>query len=474
MPDSVPDSVGGRRRPRLRTADVVVLGAGPAGLATADVAARGGLRVLVVDENPRVGGQIGRLPFSGRPVPVEMLHPNVELLARRICIGWDGAAGGFLVQGPEGLERVRGRVHVVAVGAFERVYPVRGWTKKGVITAGAAQALLKGSGSLPYRRVLVAGTGPLLLATAAQLLAAGVDVAGVVEAVRPGRQQLPHLAGLLRGRGLLLQGLGYVGSIASRRVRVRQGWAVTEVIGGDVVEGARLRRVDHDGRPLQGADVVVECDAVLLSQGFSPATDLVTQAGARLEWSAVRAAWEPVRSDSFETSVPGLFAIGDSARVAGAQVARAEGELLGHLLVEQLLGGSPRREVSRLRRRLKRLDRFRAHMDAVFEVGPGTTTAADDDVVACRCQGTTVGQLRAAAGQGAAAPGTVKLWTRAGMGVCQGRTCHHVVAALTSAADPATRQPPTVRFPIRPTPFAVLASALEPPRQAPPEGTTTP
>lgn len=469
----MPDSVAARPRPPLRTADVVVLGAGPAGLATADVAARGGLRVLVVDENPRVGGQIGRLPFAGPPAAVETLHPDVEHLPRRVCIGWDGADGGFLVQGPGGLERVAGRVHVVAVGAFERVYPVRGWTKTGVITAGAAQALLKGSGSLPFRRVLVAGTGPLLLATAAQLLAAGVDVAGVVEAVRPGRRHLPHLLGLLRGRGLLLQGLGYAGTIASRRVRVRQGWAVTEVVGGDRVEGARLQRVDDDGRPVPGTDEVVECDAVLLSQGFSPATDLVTQAGARLEWNTVRAAWEPVRTDSFETSVSGLFAIGDSARVAGAQVARAEGELLGHLLVEQLSGGSPGRQVSGLRRRLTRLERFRARMDAVFEVGPGTTTAAEDDVVACRCQGTTVGQLRGAAAQGAAAPGTVKLWTRAGMGVCQGRTCHHVVAALT-AAGPSTRRPPTVRFPIRPTPLAVLASALEPPPEAAPEGTTTP
>lgn len=446
------------------SADVVVLGAGPAGLATATTAASYGLRIHLVDENGRVGGQISRLPFSGAPSPIEALPSNVTFFPRRVCVGWD-AKTGFVLRSATGLERASGRAHVVAVGAYERAYPITGWTKVGVMTAGAAQTLLKGSGSFPYQRVVVAGTGPLLLASTAQLLRAGIHVVAFADSVRLHAGQVRYAPDILQGRSILAEGARYIGTILRRRTPVRLGWAVVEVLGDEAVEAVRIERVDQEGRPMGGASQLLPCDALILSQGFSPSTELVTQAGADLHWDAVRDAWAPDLDDAFETSVPGLFSVGDSAGVAGSQVAALEGELLGHLLGERLAGHPMGRRAAAARRSLARLGRFRFAMDEVFKVPNGVMSAADDGEIACRCQEVPIGDVRDAVRHGLSDPRAVKLWTRAGMGICQGRTCQHIVSAVTRDLSPNARPAlASCQFPIRPMPLSALAD----PKNQPP------
>jgi len=450
----------------MRT-DVVVIGAGPAGLAAAKRAAQAGLSVVLIDENKRVGGQISRLPFrddAEAPAPEwEKLHPNVEFHNRATCLGFvaektvaiDEAGFGALVTA---------RAFVIATGSTERVYPVPGWTKPGVMTAGAGQSFLKGSLTFPYERVVVAGTGPLLLAAASQLVEAGVNVAAVVEAVNLRPSQWKSFARITQGRSILLDGGQYVSRLLGARVPIYAGKAVSAIDGEDRVTGVRIRTTypDWSFRPGSG-EKLIECDAVLFSQGFSSTLDLVAQAGGGIIWNDLMQTWEPQRTVEYETTVEGLYAAGDCAGIGGSKIAALEGELVGEILARRLAGTPPDgSRVAQLRRALRRLGVFRRGMDEVFRVGDAVSSRLEPSTVVCRCQEVTAGDVSCAIATGATCANGVKLWTRAGMGICQGRTCSHIMDSMiayhSAHAEVGIRSAPRPRFPIRPTSAAVLGS----------------
>lgn len=511
--------------------DVLVIGAGPAGLAAAASCARAGLRVLLADENQRPGGQIARRrfrdPAAGETDPVPA---GVDYRPGTVCHGFrDGAAvftgpppagtapartahgdttpgdaaglgggtgvaGGSVSTGEPALWTARARRVVLATGASERVLPVPGWTLPGVLTSGAAQTFLKGSGTFPYRRVLVAGSGPLLLAVAVQLIEAGVEVAAVAEAARPGPRHWRDALHALAAPGLLAQGAGYLTRLARAGVRVRTGTGVRRIEGGaaadqwrgdsadprrgdsggsepgvrhpagDGVTGAVLGRLQSDWTFADDREERVACDAVLLGHGFSSTTELAAQYGAEIAWDDRRQTWAPVRDAGLRAG-HGLRVVGDCAGVGGAQRAVLEGRLAGELLAAELTGRAAGPSVPRLRRGLARIERFRLGMDRIYRPEPGTATWPDPETPVCRCQGTTRAEIDTALHNGAGDLRAVKLWTRAGMGACQGRVCAPILRTLTGPDDP-----PTARFPVRPLPIAALAAATPEPSAAPRPG----
>jgi NADPH-dependent 2,4-dienoyl-CoA reductase/sulfur reductase-like enzyme len=442
--------------------DVLVVGAGPAGLAAAAAADVAGLDVTVIDENPLAGGQIWRQAFADAGTTGEQarLPARARFLCSAVCVGF-GRSGEAVVDAGGHLFSIRSRAVVLATGAYERVVPVPGWTLPGVMTAGAAQTLLKGSGMFPYRRVVVAGTGPLLLAAATQLLAAGAAVAAVVEAVRPGPGDMRQVPGLLAGGRLVLDGAGYLLRLAGARVPLLTGHAVEEISGDDGVGGVVVRRVHADWSPSpRHAPREIACDAVLLSHGFSSSVELAAQAGLRLLWDAQRRSWRPWRTETFETSQPLVFAVGDCAGVGGAQIATAEGTLAGLTVAGRLTGhGGESRRTPKLRRQLARLERFRRAMDGLSRVPPGALSRVRPDTIVCRCQGTTAGELRRAVDGGVSTLHAVKLWSRAGMGRCQGRICGPNISDLLHdlCGQPPGLDAPRVRFPVRPVAAGAIA-----------------
>ncbi|WP_411107065.1 FAD-dependent oxidoreductase [Streptomyces sp. cmx-4-9] len=446
-------------------ADLAVVGAGPAGLAAAVTAADLGLTVAVLDAGDRPGGQFYRHPAPGlgaaRP---EALHHDWQAFTAReralrahIAAGrvthlpghhvWsvvqDGGAGPgrgrwvlHATAGHGAAERsaaVRARAVLLATGAHERHLPFPGWTLPGVVGAGGAQAMVKGGLVLPGRRVVVAGSGPLLLAVAGTLAAAGAAVPAVVEAGSY-PAYAGHLPALLRNPGKLAEAAAFGGGLLRHRVRLLTRSAVLEAHGTDRVEAVTVARLDRDWRPLPGTARRIPCDALAVGHGLLPQLELATGLGC----ATVRGPdGTPVLDlDARQgTSVPGVWSAGETGGTGGARLALAEGEIAAYAVA-----GRP--APARTARRRERLRAFARAMAAVHRPGPGWTAWLGEDDLVCRCEEVPAGRIREAVRDlGARDARTVKLLTRAGMGWCQGRMCGPAVSALAGEEPGPDRRP---------------------------------
>ncbi|WP_406134127.1 NAD(P)/FAD-dependent oxidoreductase [Streptomyces zaomyceticus] len=461
--------------------DLAVVGAGSAGLAGAVTASELGLSVALLDSSPQSGGQYYRHPATALgAVRPEALHHDWSAftgLRRRLAeSGVDHLAGHHVwsvvkeadgtwavhaLTGPDGNDgapvRIRARALLLATGAYERQLPFPGWTLPGVVGAGGAQAMLKSGLVLPGRRVVVAGSGPLLLAVAASLSSAGARVPAVVEAAGYLRYARSPRA-LLANPRKAVEALVHGAALARHRVPVRLRGAVTAVHGTERVEAVTVSRLDRDWRPVPGTGRRIACDAVAVGHGLVPQIELATAVGCAtrvLPDGTLGLALDGLQ----ESSVPGLWAAGETGGVGGAELARTEGELAGRAVAARLLGRSGvAGPVAGLRRRRDRMRAFADVMSAAHAPGPGWSGWLTDDTDVCRCEEVPAGRVREAVAEfGARDARTVKLLTRAGMGWCQGRMCGTAVACL--AAGGATPEPSPERRPLAvPVPLSTLAA----------------
>ncbi|WP_329378180.1 NAD(P)/FAD-dependent oxidoreductase [Streptomyces sp. NBC_01351] len=446
-------------------ADLAVVGAGPAGLAAAVTAADLGLRVTLLDAGELPGGQYYRHPApalgAARP---EALHHGWGHFARReaalrahISAGritylplhhvWTVVPGGdtWTLHAVAGPEESAATVHATAVllatGAYERQLPFPGWTLPGVVGAGGAQAMLKAGLVLPGKRVVVAGSGPLLLAVAGSLSAAGATVPAVVEAGAY-TAYAGHLPALLRNPGKLVEAVTHGGALARHHVRLLTRHAVTEAHGTDRVEAVTVARLDRDWRPLPGTARRIPCDALAVGHGLVPQLELATGLGCATRRSPDGTVALDLDAAG-RTSVPGILSAGETGGIGGAQLALTEGEIAAHTAA-----GRP--APAALTRARARLRAFADAMAAAHRPGAGWTGWLPDDALVCRCEEVPAGRIREAAEElGARDARTVKLLTRAGMGWCQGRMCGPAVAALAGEDPAPDRRPFSCPVPLR-------------------------
>lgn len=463
---------------------LAVVGAGPAGLAAAVTAADHGLDVTVVDAAAAPGGQY----FRSLPEELAAVRPGAaphgqrvfdDLVTRltahraagrvrhvsghhvwtvaRTRDGW--ALHTVTGQGGEGGPMVLARRILLATGAYERQLPFPGWTMPGVVGAAGAQAMLKSGLVLPGRRVVVAGSGPLLQAVAVSLVHAGARVPALVEAAGyGGYARAPRV--LAANPAKLAEGIRHGAALARAGVRVMSHSAVTAVHGADRVEAVTVSRVDRDWRPVPGSGRTLVCDALAVGHGLTPQLELAVEIGC--DTTAQADGSPALRLDArLRTSVGGVWAAGEPGGIGGVALALVEGELAAHAVAAEVRGGPLRETAGRVRslRRARRAQRaFAELMGAVHRPGPGWRDWADDDTEVCRCEEVTAGRIRTAVTElGASDARTVKLFTRAGMGWCQGRTCGFAVHELARSDIDAARAPtPDRRMPACP----VLLSAL--------------
>lgn len=464
------------------TADVVILGAGAAGVAAAVVAARSGCRVSVIDNGPTPGGQYYRGAASvgaeqtsrPRDLSYAELRAEFDRLAGAGVIDYRSRRTAYAISRRDDdfvirlrgddrhrgdLEDVRARAVIVATGAFDRHLPFPGWDLPGVMSGGGAQSLVKGSGVIPGHRVVVAGTGPFLLAVSGTLLDHGAHVPAIIEANSP--SHFITRASAVRG-GLSKSGelLGYVSRLARHRVPYLHRHRVIEAIGVDRVEAVRIARVDADWHVVEGSDRVLECDAVAIGYGFVAQTDLAGQLGAEMRLGADGGLVVDV-DPNLSTSVPGLFAAGETTGVGGVEAARVEGLLAG-ASVADYLGRPPaltRRGLDVVRRDIAKWRGFAEALHATFPVRDGWREQVRDDTLVCRCEEVRAVQVREAIDDlGARDTRAVKLFTRAGMGWCQGRICSSAVDSLCGFGTTQSLGGAAVRPLVVPVPLGALAN----------------
>ncbi|MBS0124088.1 NAD(P)/FAD-dependent oxidoreductase [Thetidibacter halocola] len=460
------------------TRDLVVIGAGPAGMAAAATAAEAGLSVALLDEQKRPGGQIYRdvdramvrrgailgADFAhGAGLTAGLRHDRIKHLAGAVVWAIEEGFRVSYTQDGKGAQVSGARV-LLATGALERPMPVPGWTMPGVMTAGAAQILLKQSGVVPRRAVLV-GSGPLIYLIAAQMVRAGTPPLALVETQTRGDMMgaMRHLGGALRGFWTLAKGLKLLAEITRARVPRHTGATQIAIEGADRAEAITFHAAGRAHR--------IVCDTVLLHHGVVPNTQAARSLGVTHRWNTAQQCFLPQVDDWGATDVPGLMIAGDGAGIGGATVAEIAGRLAalhaacetGHLTREQrdARAGS-------LHRALDKDRAIRPFLDAAYPPFAQALAPADATIV-CRCEEVTAGTIRAHAGLGCTGPNQAKAFGRAGMGPCQGRYCGLTVTGILAQANGQTPDETgyyRIRPPLKPVTLGELAAMDNPGQDA--------
>ena len=466
-------SVPGQEQVRMRETDLIIVGAGPAGLAAARIAADCGLAVLLLDEQRAAGGQIyrnvdgvsdaeaailGKDYLSGRKLTGALAHPRIQHV--RHAVVWQVTGDCRVSYSIDGVgTTATGRALLIATGAVERPMPIPGWTLPGVMTAGAAQILLKQSGIAAANAVL-AGSGPLLYLVASQLCRAGLPPRALVETQgsRNLASAMRHGAGALRGWKYPLKGLGLLAELRRAGVERHAGARDLRVEGSDHAEALTFETRSGSKR--------IDCATVLLHHGVVPNTQITRSLEIEHRWDEGQSCFVPERDDWGRTSLERVFVAGDGGGIGGAEAAALKGRLSALAAACDLgyLEASAREEAARsIRRALAKEMAARPFIDAAYPPYRGALVPEDGTLI-CRCEEVDAAEIRRCASLGCEGPNQTKAYCRAGMGACQGRYCGLTVTNILS--DELGRSPDEVgyyriRAPLKPVTLGELAAMHE-------------
>ena len=465
----------------MKSADVVVVGGGPAGISAATEAAQRKLSVVLIDENTSLGGKVFR-PEETEPEinpadPFEAklrnrLFQEFENVADRInlCLGsevWNIESSKtvyvYSAHDREIPQKVfHGKKLIIAPGAIERAVPFEGWTTPGVFTVGGLNALVKRR-VVPGSRILIAGSGPLPLVLIKNLVQAKVNISAMVipTSIKTMVQNvIPILS--YAGRHRIKQGLAAVLRVKTNHIPVFNSHIIQKVTGRHKAFNVTISQIGPDWKPMAGREREISADAIAVGYGLMPSIELTQTAGCEHRYDETLGYWRVVRNNRLETTVPGIFVAGDGVQVKGYEAAVNEGKLAGIEAAYQL-GKVDQKDANRwlgsLEKKLKKMEAFGKILDRVSTPKPGVLERVPDHTIICRCEEVTLGEIRKAVKDGAAGINDIKRRTRLGMGHCQGRFCGQVINDLLGMLREEKRpmESFTPRIPVRPVPFKVLA-----------------
>jgi thioredoxin reductase len=428
----------------------------------------------VLDEYAKPGGQffkrsgdefsVGRERLTreharGEALRSRLHHPNITVLTRALV--WGRFENRIMVAHEGRSKTFRGKALVIATGAYDRPVAFPGWTLPGVVTAGGAQTLAKSQWVKPGSRMLLAGAGPFLLPVALSLLRADVTIAALVEATTP-MEWLPHLASLWGQWPRFSEAWEYKSNLRRAGVPTLYGHKIVRALGAKKVEGAVIAKVGRDWRTIPGTERTIEVDAVAIGYGFLPNIELAVNSGCELRLDNSARTWFVKCTDAMATNKAGVFVAGEITGIGGSALALEEGHLAGISAAE--FAGTLTPDAADKQRRQPmaqraRLDRFARALSELFGPRPGLWEFLNDDITVCRCEEVKASAVMACIADGATTNKSIKDWTRAGMGLCEGRVCRGMIAEILArerGIELSTIPFPSVRPPIKPVPFSTL------------------
>ncbi len=410
---------------------IAIIGAGPAGLAAAMTAAENNEQVVVIDSAPRPGGQYWRHLTKVEGYKSARSHKYFSALRENEKIiyisgaqiwsavnGENGITLNYLAAGIE--SSITAQKVILATGAHDRAIPFTGWERPGVMTPGAAQALLKGHNVIAGQRILITGTGPFLLPVAVGLAAAGADVVGIFEAHSPLRWLRSPLALLLNPQKSI-ELIYYAQKIGKYKLKVRFNRAVIAFDG----KSATIAKIDSELR-IKKKELEIDCDVIAAGWGFTPDVTLGGILGCKQVVDRDGTVIFEVDGDQ-RSSVANIWIAGEATGIGGADLALIEGRIAA---LSALGLAIP----ARLRLARYRSQKFATALQVSYPVGNGWQGWLRQESKICRCEEVSLGEICASVSELSANDArTSKLFTRAGMGMCQGRICSRNVSEIIAS-----------------------------------------
>ena len=456
--------------------DIAIVGGGFSGILAAKILSKHGLHILVVDENIHLGGQYLRSHPGQQPSPKaisalkrrgfnaidSLIIERVHIMTRTEVLGITDEKELLLHEVGKRLYSVKPQVILLATGAREKFIPFKGWTLPGVLSTGATQILLKGSGRLPAREIIVGGMGIFPYAVASEMLMNKGRVLALLDQNRL-TEKLRFTKGLFLELSKIGEGMRDTAELARSRTPIQFGKKIIEARGHQSLEEVVTVSIDGNGNIISGTETVYPCNCLAMGFGFVANTELAQQAGCRLGYDPNQGGWIVGVSADLETTVPGIYAAGEITGIAGATKAVTEGKLaalsillgLGKITRSQFITQS-----TPLKRDRNRHTRFGRHFNSLHQVKEADIRSIPNETIVCRCEDITIGEIRHAIRNGCESADAVKKAVRPGMGICQGRTCGPIIYEIIAACikkSPELISPISVRIPLKAVPLKILS-----------------
>jgi NADPH-dependent 2,4-dienoyl-CoA reductase/sulfur reductase-like enzyme len=462
--------------------DVIIIGSGFAGIVAAEKLADSGLSILLVDENIHIGGQLLRkIPeelgeyASYKPEKVKKIgfgfvnqlkNNKIEVMNKTTLVGIYDNREILLEQDRTRTLSLKYGVLLFATGARERFLPFKGWTLPGVYSTGMLQVLIKSSGVLPAKKMLIAGSGLFLFAAGYEYLKNGGELLGIME-LSSMSDKVKFLPQVTHQFAKFSEGGKFLAKIITSGVPVRFRKKVIEARGDKELEEVVVAKVDRKGGIISGTEKTYSIPALAMGYGFVPNIEAPQLAGCELEYSQDRGGWIVKVNDRLETTKENIFAAGEITGVGGAFKSITEGEIAAAAILNKF-------ELSHntaYAEKLKKLLRARKHhmsfvkcFNGLYEIKPKTIQDIPEETIICRCENVTKKTIIDAIQSGCQDPNGLKMSVRCAMGQCQGRTCAPVIYDILADVCDTNRQDIglySVRPPFKPVSVKALRDSTD-------------
>ncbi len=442
--------------------DVIIIGAGPAGISAAITASELGLDVLVLDEQPTPGGQLYRNIERVGSETLKKLGPDYSnglSLVEKFRMSGAQYQGGSIVWNiePNGSvcfshagqsSQIQGKHIIIAIGATERPVPFEGWNLPGVMGVGAIDANFKSSGTIPEGPVVLGGSGPLLLLVIGHLASLGVEIRAVLDTTPSGNMlsAMPRLPGALKRTDYLLKGVGMLLNLKRSGIKYHKNVTQFKAHGQDNLDSVSFSTKRKNHR--------IDSGIFLVHEGVVPRCDFTQLLNLKHYWDPVQRFWYPGTNQFGATENEKIYVAGDGAFVHGGIPAAIKGTLAALDIANRLKALPAGERVDTIPRLLRELSAElapRPFVDGLYKPRRDLYRVGDETLV-CRCEEVTAGDIRQAVKEGCREPNEIKALTRCGMGHCQGRMCGVALAEIVAnelSIEPDGLQPLNVRAPVR-------------------------